>query len=116
MGEDEFDSAYPRQGQYGHTGQRCKWCGRPIQNAQICGVYCTPMCCAADNYAGHICLELLLVILAVGLFWIFSLGEQPSSQIFDAAVVFIVLVTVILLMLCCLMGARKMRKKSGLWC
>jgi hypothetical protein len=115
LGADEFDSVYPRQGQYGYAGQCCKWCGRHTPNTQIWGVYCTPMCRAADNYASHICLELFLVILAVIFFWTISLGTVFPSGAFEATAGFVVLVILVLLMFWCLLGARKMRKKSGLW-
>ncbi len=114
MGADELDSIYPSQGQYGHTGQRCKWCGRHTPNAHIWGVYCTPLCRVADNYASYIGLELLLVIITVILFWTLSIGTLPPSMVFETTAIIVVLVPLVLFMLCCLMGARKMRKKSGL--
>ncbi|NOR38633.1 MAG: hypothetical protein GQ580_03480 [Candidatus Thorarchaeota archaeon] len=115
MGADELDSAYPRQDQYGYAGQRCKWCGRHTPNAEIWGVYCTPLCRAADNYASHICFELFLVIISIIFFWMLALGTLPPSEIFGTTAIFVVLVALTLLMLYCLKGARKMRKKSGLW-
>ncbi len=115
MGADEFDSVYPKQGQYGYAGQRCKWCGRHTPNSQIWGVYCTPLCGAADNYASYICFELFLVIIAVIFFWMLSLGTVPPSQVFETTAIFVVLVILVLITLCCLTGARKMKKKSGLW-